>query len=133
MNIEVETEEESDKESNSGSRKLEEGSGSAQRARGNSSRGKTFKPRFIHFRAATRKPSRLMPGHDDFALFPEQDEERLFQVAPGVKVLAPLSLATRRCSSYYHRRLAWHEGSTASNYMQAMAEKVFGPALMSSE
>jgi predicted alpha/beta-fold hydrolase len=56
----------------------------------------------------------------------DSDEERLFAVAPNVKVLAHCRWQTDRhaCPTI----VVWHgiEGSTASNYMQAMAEKGFG-------
>ncbi|HEY8184649.1 MAG TPA: alpha/beta fold hydrolase [Pyrinomonadaceae bacterium] len=53
------------------------------------------------------------------------DQERLFEVAPDVKVLAHCRLQT---SPTDHPTLVvWHgiEGSTSSNYMQAMGEKGF--------
>lgn len=53
------------------------------------------------------------------------DEERLFEVAPGIKVLAHCRWQTdaKACPTI----VVWHgiEGSTASNYMQATAEKGF--------
>lgn len=60
-----------------------------------------------------------------FRFASERDQERLFEVAPGVKVLA-------HCRWQAHPEghptiVAWHgiEGSTSSNYMQATAEKGF--------
>lgn len=60
-----------------------------------------------------------------FRFQPERDEERFFDVAPGVKVLA-------HCGWQANRRacptlVVWHgiEGSTSSNYMLAMADKGF--------
>jgi predicted alpha/beta-fold hydrolase len=54
-----------------------------------------------------------------------RDEERLFEVAPGVKVLAHCrwQADAKACPTI----VAWHgiEGSTSSNYMQATAEKGF--------
>jgi predicted alpha/beta-fold hydrolase len=54
-----------------------------------------------------------------------RDEERLFAVAPGVKVLARCRWQpdAKACPTI----VAWHgiEGSVASNYMQATAEKGF--------
>lgn len=58
-----------------------------------------------------------------FRFASERDEERLFEVAPGVKVLAHCRWQPdpNACPTI----VVWHgiEGSTASNYMQAMAEK----------
>ena len=55
----------------------------------------------------------------------KRDQERLFEVAPGVKVLAHCRWQrdTKGCPTI----IAWHgiEGSTSSNYMQATAEKGF--------
>lgn len=52
-------------------------------------------------------------------------EERLFEVAPGVKVLAHCrwQVDPQTCPTI----IAWHgiEGSTSSNYMQAIADKGF--------
>jgi hypothetical protein len=60
-----------------------------------------------------------------FRFASERDPERLFEVATGVKVLA-------HCRWHANRKdcptlVVWHgiEGSTSSNYMQAMAEKGF--------
>lgn len=55
----------------------------------------------------------------------QKDEERLFEVAPGVKVLAHCRWQTDRDKR--PTIIAWHgiEGSTSSNYMQATAEKGF--------
>lgn len=60
-----------------------------------------------------------------FRFASERDQERLFEVAPDVKVLA-------HCRWQVDPQTAptivvWHgiEGSTSSNYMQAMAEKGF--------
>jgi predicted alpha/beta-fold hydrolase len=54
-----------------------------------------------------------------------RDEERLFEVAPGIKVLAHCRWQTVRDD--HATMVIWHgiEGSTASNYMQATAEKGF--------
>lgn len=60
-----------------------------------------------------------------FRFASESDEERLFEVAPDVRVLARCRWQTE---PHKHPTIVvWHgvEGSTASNYMQAMAEKGF--------
>jgi predicted alpha/beta-fold hydrolase len=53
----------------------------------------------------------------------ERDQERLFEVAPGVKVLAHCRWQT--VARDHPTIVVWHgvEGSTSSNYMQAIAEK----------
>ena len=60
-----------------------------------------------------------------FRFASERDEERLFEVAPGVKVLAHCRWQSdaKACPTI----VVWHgiEGSTSSNYMQATAEKGF--------
>lgn len=60
-----------------------------------------------------------------FRFMPETDEERLFEVAPGIKALAHCrwQADAKACPTI----IAWHgiEGSTASNYMRATAEKGF--------
>jgi predicted alpha/beta-fold hydrolase len=55
----------------------------------------------------------------------ESDQERLFEVAPGVKVLAHCRWQVK--ASDHPTIVVWHgiEGSTSSNYMQAMAGKGF--------
>jgi predicted alpha/beta-fold hydrolase len=60
-----------------------------------------------------------------FRFASHRDEERLFEVAPGVKVLAHCRWQADR--DQHPTLIAWHgiEGSTASNYMQATAEKGF--------
>jgi predicted alpha/beta-fold hydrolase len=60
-----------------------------------------------------------------FRFASQRDEERLFEVAPGVKVLAHCRWQADR--EQHPTLVAWHgiEGSTASNYMQATAEKGF--------
>lgn len=57
--------------------------------------------------------------------YSERDEERLFEVAPGVRVLAHCRWQPRR--DEHLTIVAWHgiEGSTSSNYMLATAEKGF--------
>jgi predicted alpha/beta-fold hydrolase len=58
-----------------------------------------------------------------FRFVSESDEERLFEVAPGVRVLAHCRWQTER--DEHPTIVIWHgiEGSTSSNYMQAIAEK----------
>jgi uncharacterized protein len=60
-----------------------------------------------------------------FRFASERDQERLFDVAPGVKVLA--YCRWQASASDHPTIVVWHgvEGSTSSNYMQAMAEKGF--------
>lgn len=60
-----------------------------------------------------------------FRFVADKDQERLFEVAPGVKVLAHCRWQSK---SIDHATIVlWHgiEGSTSSNYMQSMAEKGF--------
>lgn len=60
-----------------------------------------------------------------FRFYSERDEERFFSVAPDVKVLAHCRW---QVNAHQHPTIvAWHgiEGSTASNYMLATAEKGF--------
>lgn len=60
-----------------------------------------------------------------FRFASERDQERLFEVAAGVKVLAHCrwQMDAKACPTI----IVWHgiEGSTSSNYMQATAEKGF--------
>ena len=58
-----------------------------------------------------------------FRFASESDEARLFEVAPGVRVLAHCRWQTER--DRHPTIVIWHgiEGSTSSNYMQAIAEK----------
>ena len=60
-----------------------------------------------------------------FRFASERDQERLFEVAPGVKVLAHCRWQAN--ASNQPTLVVWHgiEGSTSSNYMQATAEKGF--------
>jgi predicted alpha/beta-fold hydrolase len=60
-----------------------------------------------------------------FRFYFERDEERFFEVEPGVKVLAHCRWQANRDDR--PTIVVWHgiEGSTASNYMLAMAEKGF--------
>jgi len=86
--------------------------------------GKAFKPHSLfHGGHAQTIAAYAWPRRFRFAS--ERDEERLFDVAPGVKVLAHCrwQADAKACPTI----VAWHgiEGSTASNYMQATAEKGF--------
>lgn len=60
-----------------------------------------------------------------FRFYSERDEERLFEVAPGVKVLAHCRWQTN--PKQHATIVVWHgiEGSTSSVYMLAMAKKGF--------
>ena len=60
-----------------------------------------------------------------FRFISESDEERLFEVEPGVRVLAHCRWQSERAK--HPTIVVWHgiEGSTSSNYMQAIAEKGF--------
>ncbi|MEP6820355.1 MAG: alpha/beta fold hydrolase [bacterium] len=95
----------------------------------------TLLARAAHLFAAKQfKPHRLFQnGHAQtiaayawprrFRFVSENDEERLFEVAPGVRVLAHCRWQTER--DKHPTIVVWHgiEGSTSSNYMQAIAEK----------
>ncbi|HEV7682381.1 MAG TPA: alpha/beta fold hydrolase [Pyrinomonadaceae bacterium] len=58
-----------------------------------------------------------------FRFVSESDEERLFEVEPGVRVLAHCRWQAARDN--HPTIVIWHgiEGSTSSNYMQAIADK----------
>ena len=60
-----------------------------------------------------------------FRFYSERDQERFFEVEPGVKVLAHCRWQTNAIE--HPTIVVWHgiEGSTSSNYMQATAEKGF--------
>jgi uncharacterized protein len=83
---------------------------------------KPFKPHSI-FRNAHAQTIAAYAWPRRFRFVSEHDEERLFEVAPGVRVLAHCRWQTER--DKYPTIVIWHgiEGSTASNYMQAIAEK----------
>ena len=86
--------------------------------------GKQFKPHgLFHNGHAQTIAAYAWPRRFRFAS--ESDEERLFEVAPGVRVLAHCRWQTER--DKHPTIVVWHgiEGSTSSNYMQAMAEKGF--------
>lgn len=86
--------------------------------------GKTFHAHslFRHGHAQTLAAYAWPRG---FRFYSERDEERFFEVEPGVKVLAHCRWQTDRGN--HPTIVVWHgiEGSTASNYMLAMAEKGF--------
>ena len=86
--------------------------------------GKPFQPhKVLQNGHAQTMAAYLWPRRFRFA--PESDQERLFAVAPGVKVLAHCRWQTNLRD--HPTIVVWHgiEGSTSSNYMQAMAEKGF--------
>ena len=64
-----------------------------------------------------------------FRSYTENDEERFFEVEPGVKVLAHCRWQTNPAA--HPTIVIWHgiEGSTASIYMLAIAEKGFKAGL----
>src|SRR4030095_12054833 len=86
--------------------------------------GKSFEPRSI-FRNGHAQTIAAYAWPRKFRFASERDEERLFEVAPGVKVLA--HCRGQPDAAAHATLVVWHgiEGSTASNYMQAMAEKGF--------
>jgi predicted alpha/beta-fold hydrolase len=86
--------------------------------------GKLFRPHSI-FRGGHAQTIAAYAWPRRFRFATEKDEERLFEVEPGVRVLAHCRWQTERDS--HPTIVVWHgiEGSTASNYMQAMAEKGF--------
>lgn len=119
MNIEVEADKGSEQESH----KLERVRALLSRAR-QIFASKPFKPHSM-FTGGHAQTIAAYAWPRRFRFASESDEERLFEVAPGVKVLAHCrwhSDAPARPTI-----VVWHgiEGSTASNYMQAMAEKGF--------
>lgn len=85
---------------------------------------KPFKPHSV-FRSGHAQTIAAYAWPRRFRFASETDEARLFEVEPGVKVLAHCRWQSdaKACPTI----VAWHgiEGSTASNYMQAMAEKGF--------
>ncbi len=86
--------------------------------------GKTFKPHSL-FTGGHAQTIAAYAWPRRFRFASERDEERLFEVAPGVKVLAHCRWQAER--EKHPTIVAWHgiEGSTSSNYMQATAEKGF--------
>ena len=86
--------------------------------------GKLFQPHRL-FRSGHAQTIAAYAWPRRFRFVSERDEERLFEVAPGVRVLAHCRWQTER--DKHPTIVVWHgiEGSTSSNYMQAMAEKGF--------
>jgi predicted alpha/beta-fold hydrolase len=85
---------------------------------------KPFKPHQL-FRHGDAQTLAAYAWPRSFRFYQERDQERLFDVAPGVRVLTHCRWQARpkECPTI----IAWHgiEGSTASNYMLATAEKGF--------
>lgn len=111
------------RESHQGSQRLEKARALLARAR-QLFASKTFKPHPL-FTGGHAQTIAAYAWPRRFRFASERDEERLFEVAPGVKVLAHCRWQTNAAAC--PTIVAWHgiEGSTASNYMQAMAEKGF--------
>ncbi|MGH9929755.1 MAG: YheT family hydrolase [Pyrinomonadaceae bacterium] len=86
--------------------------------------GKTFQPHRL-FRGGHAQTIAAYAWPRIFRFVPEKDQERLFEVGPGVRVLAHCRWQAER--DKHPTIVVWHgiEGSTASSYMQAMAEKGF--------
>ena len=85
---------------------------------------KSFKPhRFFHNGHAQTIAAYAWPRA--FRFYSERDQKRLFELAPGIKVLAHCRWQTN--PSQYPTIIVWHgiEGSTSSVYMRATAEKGF--------
>lgn len=119
MNIEVQPDKRSDTESH----KLERAQALLSRAR-QLFESKTFKPHSL-FTGGHAQTIAAYAWPRRFRFASERDEERLFEVAPGVKVLAHCRWQPEPAAN--PTIVVWHgiEGSTASNYMQATAEKGF--------
>jgi predicted alpha/beta-fold hydrolase len=85
---------------------------------------KPFKPHSV-FRSGHAQTIAAYAWPRRFRFASERDQERLFEVAPGVKVLA--HCRWHPDASDHPTIVVWHgiEGSTSSNYMQATAEKGF--------
>jgi predicted alpha/beta-fold hydrolase len=86
--------------------------------------GKSFQPHSL-FRNGHAQTIAAYAWPRRFRFASESDEERLFEVAPGVRVLAHCRWQSGR--DQHPTIVVWHgiEGSTGSNYMQATAEKSF--------
>ena len=84
--------------------------------------GKSFQPHSL-FRNGHTQTIAAYAWPRRFRFVSESDEERLFEVEPGVRVLAHCRWQSER--DKHPTIVVWHgiEGSTSSNYMQAMAEK----------
>lgn len=83
---------------------------------------KRFKPHRV-FRNGHAQTLAAYAWPRGFRFYSERDEERFFEVEPGVKVMAHCRWQTKR--EQHPTMVVWHgiEGSTGSNYMLAMAEK----------
>ena len=86
--------------------------------------GKSFRPHSL-FRTGHAQTIAAYAWPRRFRFASESDEERLFEVEPGVRVLAHCRWQSER--DKHSTIVVWHgiEGSTGSNYMQAIAEKGF--------
>src|SRR5258706_12675387 len=86
--------------------------------------GKSFRPHSL-FRNGHVQTIAAYAWPRRFRFASESDEERLFEVEPGVKGLAHCRWQSERDN--HATIVVWHgiQGSTGSNYMQAMAEKGF--------
>ena len=107
--------------SDDGSQKLEKARALLSRAH-EVFAAKTFRPHSL-FRHGHAQTIGAYAWPRRFRFASESDEERLFEVAPGVRVLAHCRWQTDR--KQHPTIVIWHgiEGSTSSNYMQAIAEK----------
>jgi predicted alpha/beta-fold hydrolase len=123
MKIEVVPGDGSNRGSNRESHKLEKARALLTRAR-QLFANKSFKPHSL-FTGGHAQTIAAYAWPRRFRFASERDEERLFEVAAGVKVLAHCRWQADAKAS--PTIVAWHgiEGSTGSNYMQATAEKGF--------
>jgi len=89
---------------------------------------KAFKPHRV-FQSGHAQTLAAYAWPRGFRFYSERDEERLFEVEPGVKVLAHCRWQVN--PGAHPTIVIWHgiEGSTASNYMLAIAEKGFKAGL----
>ena len=110
-------------EPNNAPQKLEKARALLARAR-QAFAGKSFQPHSL-FRNGHAQTIAAYAWPRRFRFASESDEERLFEVEPGVRVLAHCRWHSER--DRYPTIVVWHgiEGSTGSNYMQATAEKGF--------
>lgn len=85
---------------------------------------KPFKPHRV-FRNGHAQTLAAYAWPREFRFYFERDQERFFEVEPGVKVLAHCRWQAN--ASEHSTIVVWHgiEGSTSSNYMLAIAEKDF--------
>ncbi len=86
--------------------------------------GKTFQPHSL-FRRGHAQTLAAYAWPRGFRSYSERDQERFFEVEPGVKVLAHCRWQVNPAE--HPTIVVWHgiEGSTSSNYMLATAEKGF--------